>query len=156
MFDNLTDSTNVPVEGASAGFDRAEGPSARQGKYNKSIDFDRHKITSPRKGNKSNGKNKDNIDAYGDSYATLGESFMGESFANLSMSVLALDLLGDDDSEFDDECDDQLERIISHQITQKSKLDSIIDFEDDEDDNKSRDWKNIAGQTMFRMNYELF
>jgi hypothetical protein len=139
MFDTINDNTNVPVEGESAAYDCAQGPSARQGKYNKSIDFDRHKITSPRKGNKSNIKNKENIDAYGDSYATLGESFMGESFANLSMSVLALDILDDDDSEFDDEYDNQLERIISHQITQKSKLDSIIDFEDDEDDNKSRD-----------------
>ena len=142
MFDTSTisDSINAPVEGTNAEFDGAKAPSARQGKYNKSIDFDRHKITSPRKGNKSNIKNKENIDTYGDSYATLGESFMGESFANLSMSVLALDLLDDDDdSEFDDECDNQLERMISHQITQKSQLDSIIDFEDDDDDSKSRD-----------------
>ena len=140
MFDNIIDSSNVLVEGESVAFKSVKTPSARQGKYNKSIDFDRHKITSPRKGNKSNIKSKENIDSYGDSYATLGESFMGESFANLSMSVLALDLLDDDDdSEFDDECDNQLERMISHQITQKSKLDSIVDFEDDEDDVKSRD-----------------
>jgi hypothetical protein len=140
MFDTIADSTNAPVVGKSAASDCMKSPSARQGKYNKSIDFDRHKITSPRKGNKGNIKNKENIDSFGDSYATLSESFMGESFANLSMSVLALDILGgDDDSEFEDEYDNQLERVISHQITQKSKLDSIVDFEDDEEDIKSRD-----------------
>jgi hypothetical protein len=139
MFDTISDSVEVPVEGENAAFDGAHGPSAQQKKYNKSMDFDRHKITSPRKGNKGCIKNKENNDAYGDSYATLGESFMGESFANLSMSVLALDNLDDDDSDFDDDCDNLLESIISRQITQKSKLDSIVDFEDDDDDIKSRD-----------------
>jgi hypothetical protein len=139
MFDKTIDNANDTIEGENASNDSVQGPSARQGKYNKSIDFDRHKITSPRKGNKASMKNKEGIEAYGDSFATLGESFMGESFANLSMSVLALDILDDDDdSEFEDEHDNHLERIISHQITQKSRLDSIVDFEDDEEDDKSR------------------
>ena len=139
MFDTPSGSVEIPVDGESAAFDSAQGPATQQRKYNKSMDFDRHKITSPRKGNKGCIKSKENSDAYGDSNATLGESFMGESFANLSMSVMALDLLDDDDSDFDDDCDNLLESIVSRQITQKSKLDSIVDFEDDEDDNKSRD-----------------
>jgi hypothetical protein len=109
------------------------------GKYNKSIDFDRHCV-SPRRtkaGVKGANKGKENVEVLGDSYATLGESFMGESFANLSVSMFAL---GDFyDSENDDD-DNQLENIVSQQITQKSVLDSIVDFEDDEnDDDKSKD-----------------
>ena len=140
MLDSVGDNVEAPVEiEGTALYGAPQDPTSQQRKYNKSIDFDRHKITSPRKGNKANTKSKESTEAYGDSYATLGESFMGESFANLSISVLAFDNLDDDDSEFDDTCDNLLDNIVSHQITQKSKLDSILDFEDDEDDNKSRD-----------------
>ena len=144
MLEEISEGINVPIEGKSTVFDGAQDLSNQIGKHNKSMDFDRHKMTSPRKGNKSSiGKNNnENIDACGDSYATLGASFMGESFANISMSVLALDGL-DFDSDLDDECDDELdyerERMVSHQITQKSRLDAIIDFEDDEDDDRKKD-----------------
>lgn len=144
MLEEISESINVPIEGKITAFDGAQDSSNRYGKHNKSMDFDRHVITSPRKGNKSSiGKKNENNDACGDSYATLGASFMGESFANISMSVLALDGL-DFDSDLDDECgDDELEyereRMVSHQITQKSRLDAIADFEDDEDDDRKKD-----------------
>jgi hypothetical protein len=111
-------------------FDSSDGPSRQTGgKYNKSIDFDRHGGT-PRR---SRSGCKKNMEVAGDSYATLGDSFMGESFANLGEQSFAMLALGEiDDSE--NEGDDELEQIAFKFILERPNLDTVVDFEEEDGD----------------------
>jgi hypothetical protein len=110
-------------------FDKTHRPSRQTGgKYNKSIDFDRHG-TMPRR---TRSGCKKSMEVSGDSYATLGESFMGESFANLGEHSFAmLALCGDDDSD-DEDGDDYLEHIAMKSMLDRPNLDTVVVFEEED------------------------
>lgn len=111
-------------------FDKTHRPSRQTGgKYNKSIDFDRH----GRMPRRTRSGCKKNSEISGDSYATLGESFMGESFADLGEHSFAmLALCGDDDSDDDNENNDYLERIAMKSILERPDLDTVVVFEEED------------------------
>lgn len=109
-------------------FDRTHRPSHQTGgKYNKSIDFDRH----GRMPRRTRSGCKKNTDVSGDSYATLGESFMGESFANLGEHSFAVMALCGDDSE-DEDGDDYLEQIAMKSMLERPNLDTVVVFEEED------------------------
>jgi hypothetical protein len=110
-------------------FDKTHRPSRQTGgKYNKSIDFDRHG-SMPRR---TRSGCKKNTEVFGDSYATLGESFMGESFANLGeQSFAMLALCGDDDSD-DEEANDYLKQIAMKSLLDQPDLHTVVVFEEED------------------------
>jgi hypothetical protein len=128
MIDMVNDSSiSQQNQDSEIDFDRTHRPSRQTGgKHNKSIDFDRH----GRMPRRTRSGCKKNTDVSGDSYATLGESFMGESFANLGeQSFAMLALSGDDDSE---DGDDYLEQIAMKSMLERPKLDSVVVFEEED------------------------
>jgi hypothetical protein len=110
-------------------FDRTHRPSRQTGgKYNKSIDFDRHGGV-PRRTRSGCKKNPESLS---DSYATLGDSFMGESFANLGeSSFFMLGTCGNDASD-DEDGDDYLEQIAMKSMLERPDLDTVVVFEEED------------------------
>jgi hypothetical protein len=110
--------------------------------FNKSMDFGRHTVSSPRRGSKkptsshSNDRSKDgSAEAYGDSYATMGDSFMGESFANLGDQSFAFGNSSQNGFDYsDNEYDNCLEILARVNITNRTDLTTVLDLEEEDED----------------------
>lgn len=107
--------------------------------FNKSLDFGRHSAIPrqrkpPSSTNNSNlNRSKDSFELFGDSYATMGDSFMGESFAHLGDQSFALGN-GDDCFDYSDsENDNELEIVARSNATKRPDLDTVLDLEEEEE-----------------------
>jgi hypothetical protein len=107
--------------------------------FNKSMDLGRHCVRTSSSGTEGSKE----IALCGESYATMGDSFLGDSFAfagNESFAFAGNDsFLGprkdSDDYEYSDSANDSdLERIVREAVLRQSQLETVLDLEDDEED----------------------
>ena len=115
--------------------------------FNKSLDFGRHSVTRVKGG--MNMHNSQESGLFGESFATMGESFMGDSFAYVGDNSFAVQsggrsvesILGGDDnfSYSDSNGDDSAISIASDPSPRKSlDLSTVLDIEEDEEETRKR------------------
>lgn len=104
--------------------------------FNKSLDMGRHSAALRRGKKAGSGLNrsKDNLELCGDSYATMGDSFMGESFANMGEHSFAVSSIEDSFDYSDSEHETDLEIKARNNHINRPDLTTVLDLEEEEDE----------------------
>jgi hypothetical protein len=80
-------------------------------------------------------RSKQSSEMFGDSYATMGDSFMGESFANMGEHSFAVGNGCEYSFDFEDnEDDNELEVVARSNLRKRMDLATVLDLEEEEDD----------------------
>lgn len=109
--------------------------------FNKSLDFGRHCAT-PRERKSQSRSNLNRSKDLSESYATMADSFMGESFAYFGECSFAVGNGADSLDYSDSESDMNLERAGRNDLFKKPELDTVDDFEEEELEGQGSDSKD--------------